>query len=73
MVLYLIWIMPGIYLFFETTLFSDEYGYTLSEDVISELKSTLGYDKSFIEGVRDFFLGVGENPSFMEEQMYLLL
>lgn len=56
-VLYLIWILPGIYLFFETSLFADEYGYTLSDNVISELKSTLGYDKSFIEGIKDFLSG----------------
>ena len=71
--LYLVWVLPGIYLFFETRLFSDEYGYIFSEDVISDLKSTLGYDKSFVEGIKDFYLGIGENLSFMEDQMYSLL
>ena len=56
-VLYLVWVLPGIYLFFETRLFSDEYGYIFSEDVISDLKSTLGYDKSFLEGIKDFLFG----------------
>ncbi len=54
-ILYLIWVLPSIYLYSETTLFSGEYGFSLSEDTINILKDTLGYNKSFAEGIKDFF------------------
>lgn len=53
-ILYLIWVLPSIYLYSETTLFSGEYGFRLSEDTINMLKDALGYNKSFVEGLKDF-------------------